>query len=510
MRCSTTSVEISQIPVLSSPTSQHSYFNDGETLLPTRHPEEHPLVEKIRAHILQYRLQSAAYFDISIDIHQTRRLKQTGRSTSRIPSFRPKILFHDFSQRELYRTCRLMRNRKSSRTQNVSPDSIQVRDPNGWTVLANFLEERFPVLDQAVQPWIMYAWWNENGKVFHWTKLPTELKERIVQFCLHRSHEAGYGNLTPHLHAMKRRKRHGPHEVIDQLGAWSALLGVSRQVRAITLRLCFMGSRGLEFDKGLCLIARSYFEFSDALRRLGKYYQIMEPASVPTDEREVALAKMYRCFPRIFLELNRFATFRHGVRRINLQMDFLSYLHFFRVTVGGFERYWRPYYKDYEVFQQLPHLSELIIVLPDAAGRLEDRATQPGPPLFFDLDFACPRILHRLIYEQAAKILAVYDHLQVQGFIDDHEQHRFLRLRRKARMALKFRQKDLDELYTDDGGGVALEEITVPGSWNGEPEKTWVDQEAMDQAEEEFWPPKCRCSVRCRLVILRHQHGDEE
>ncbi|KAF1841653.1 uncharacterized protein K460DRAFT_170891 [Cucurbitaria berberidis CBS 394.84] len=507
MAVSTTFIEVSRplpAPVYSA--HQDLDFNDDRKIWSTRHIEEHPFVETIRMGVLQYRLQSASHFDVSIEVHQTRSSEYAGKPIQLIPSFKIEVLFHDFNNQKLYRICRLKPRRSSRKVHKVLAAHIQVREYDRNVSLHDFLNVNFPILQDPVKAETLHAWWSENGKTFNWIGLPTELKERIIQSCMHRTHEPGNGHRSLQYPRKRDRRRSGPHELTDILGTWSQLLRVSHQVRAITLRLCFVGSSNMTFSKGLCVVVHSCFDFKDSIRRLGKYYQVLEPNSVPVDDKSLTLAKTYKRFPKLFPELKQYATLMHGIRRVCLQMGFLDYLHFFKITAGGFEQYWRSYYVDYEAFEQLPHLSELLIILPDPRGRLEDKSTQHGPPLFYE-DFACPRILHRFIYEQAAVVLAPYENVKMYGFIDELEKLRFNALRQNAIKMLKFTGPELYELYAEDGGGIKLEERVIPGVQIQEREEISVDFQQLDATHPNFWPPKCRCAVRCREVLLEDQYN---
>jgi hypothetical protein len=332
-------------------------------------------------------------------------------------------------------------------------------------------------------------------EMFNWTRLPTELKERVILLCMHKPRSVSFTRRK------KRLERKSAPEVTSQLGEWSALLSVSHQVRAITLRLCFVGSSDLAFGAGLCIEVENNVGFKNCIRRLGRHYQMLEAdgTGVPVSDKTWALAKTYKQYPKLYPQLKQYATFRHDIRKLCMQMDFLDYLYFFKVSTGGFQQYWKPYL-DHEVFDQFPHLNELRIVLPDVLGRLEENMRQSGPQLFYGDPFNCPRILHRLIYEQAAKVLA-HHNVIMQGFIDDLEDMRFVALRENAVKALKFTSQELEELYTEDGGGIELEESVVSGVKTEDTGDEAEDVQCPEIVPHAFWPPKCRCEVLCRRVI---------
>ena len=183
--------------------------------------------------------------------------------------------------------------------------------------LERFLRTTFPMYKAPVGDEAMYQWWRANGKTFNWTDLPTELKERIIQFCMHRS------VLAP-LPRRFIRKHRSAHEVIGHFGHWAALLGVSHQVRAISLRLCFMGSSGLTYDKGLCIVAENMVVLKQSIRNLARFSQLLEPdnASIATDDKTSMLARTYRYHPKIYPHLQRYANISHGIRKISLPVSY--------------------------------------------------------------------------------------------------------------------------------------------------------------------------------------------
>lgn len=326
------------------------------------------------------------------------------------------------------------------------------------------------------------------GETFNWMGLPTELKERVIQFCMHRS------VLAP-LPKRFIRKHRGAREVTGHFGQWAALLGVSRQVRAISLRLCFMGSSDLTYGKGLCIIAENMVVLKQFTRHLARFSQLLEPnnASIATDDKTSMLARTYRYHPKIYPHLQQYATLSHGIRKVSLQLSFLDAMHFFKVTKAGFAQYRQPHHTDYDVFERLPNLNELRVQLPEADDNLTNHPRQHGPQIFHDEP--CPRILHRLVYERAAEALAKYPFVTLHGFLDQAEELRYNTLRKEAMKGLKFSGKELQELYMEDGGGVELEESVWP-----------VVDDKLDKEEpaivyDDFWPPKCRCEVLCRRVV---------
>lgn len=340
-----------------------------------------------------------------------------------------------------------------------------------------------------------------TDKKLQWVKLPTELKERIIELCMHQPHGP-----SVYRGALARYRRRynpdykngyiGPSEIVDQLGDWYQLLYVSHQVRAITLRLCLTGGSRLTRSEGLCVVASSCRTFSQRYNRLGEYYQMVEPNSVPTDRKEEALSKCYRRFPRIYPKLARFATFRHGIQKISLGMDFLSAMNFFMVEAGGFQRFQKSRHLTYHIFERLPHLNEVVIRLPMRPRRGWKDDPMGGSVQLFHDDSPCPRILHRVIYERVAQVLAPYN-LKMRNFIDREEGSRCFNMWQEAVKAVKFSNAELEELYTDDGGGVELPEEMDRVSEQSGSDREEKRVEYSGDPQEEFFPPLCLCNEPC-------------
>tara|TARA_R110002003_G_scaffold207_3_gene16005 strand:+ start:26094 stop:27707 length:1614 start_codon:yes stop_codon:yes gene_type:complete len=481
---------------------------------------EHPFIDDIRKAILNYRLQSAAHFQFDIGVHVKRIMPVNTKveEAALDPSLRIDVELSDFNGR-VPATFR-PKFRKVRRTSILKPtNKVEVFENGRATSLSNFLTKHFPSFtNHTVPEHTMQSWWQANGKHFDWNGLPTELKEHVVQFCMHAplAHDEYRTLLTRHKSRFARRpgekpgREFGIYEIVDQLGNWSSLLGVSHQVRAIALRLCFNGSSELLHSKGFCLFASSYEKFDNAIRRLGRYYQMVELNSLPTDDKTRALAHCYKHYPVIYPHLQQYATFAHGIRKVCLYMDFLSNMHFFKVTVGGFQRHWYTGQMTYEVFAQLPHLKEIEIRLPlQPQHGWKDYPHQRGPQLFYHLpDQACPRSLHQFIYERIAEVLAPYPYVRVKNFGDEHEKGRFYALRHLARQKAKFTANDLTALYAECGGGIQLQEPVEQEVWdNGETEQQPTFQEIVraEDGAEPFFPPKCRCDVRCNLVYTKKE-----
>jgi len=346
-------------------------------------------------------------------------------------------------------------------------------------------------------------------QTFNWAGLPTELKERIIQCCTHQPLEQGdYRQRLSRWNDRRRprdiRREFGIYEIVDKLTDWYALLGVSHQVRAITLRLCFI------YHGGFTLLSTSCHSLDSALNRLGRYYQMTNDNGRPTGDSAKALADNYRNYPRIYPQLKQYATFRHGLRHIALSMGFVAYMHFFKVNVGSFKQYLLPGSISYEVFDKLPNLKHLTFQLPRKPRQgWRDTPGQPGPPFFFP-DFPCPRLLHRIIYECIAEFLTLYPRIHVYEFVDADEQERYEDLRAAAIQNRDWSSAELKELYTECGGGVELDEPVQPGSWLVEEEEVDSNELVVGQTddaeqEDDFFPPKCRCVKQCSQVFCEQE-----
>lgn len=453
-------------------------------------------------------MQSAAHFDLTVDVKQAFHIQDMalGRHS------KVNVIFSDFSGQDNL-ICRPV-SRKQARKIHVSSKKVEVWYKGSFVPLIKFLSMRFPCFPYAAGDTEMQAWWGTNGKRFNWSGLPTELKEQVISFCVHQPLEQADSYRQE---LARRRKRFassrgtefGVYEMVDKLTNWDALLGVSHQVRAITLRLCFIGSSSMTQSNGFSIHASSPWGLDKTLLRLGRYYTMVEANSLPVDYDTQALSDCYRQYPSIYKHLNQYATFRHGIRRITMGMRFFEYMLFFKVTVGGFERYLRPGAISYEVFDQLPHLSEVFIKLPGRPRRGWSNILLPGPFMFHH-DSPCPRTLHRIIYEKALNTLALCPSLKVCGFVDADEEARFNELRAVTLKSAKWTAADYKELYAECGGGVTLEESVQPGSWSAMIEEEQMEPEALkkqetpvvtEQTADDFFPPKCRCAERCQLLV---------
>jgi hypothetical protein len=398
--------------------------------------------------------------------------------------------FYNFGDGPYIVACRPKVQRRGRKKVKVLEEEVEVYMQDKFVPLRRFLRNIFPTYHGLVGDEVMFQWWGATGQTFDWKRLPTELKDQIVQFCMHRSPPSRISSKSK-----GRRARDAP-EVTRQFGQWASLLSVSHQVRAISLRLCFVGSSDMAFNNGLCIVAEDFYGFKSCIRRLSKHRQMTEPNGIPNDDKTWELAKTYKSFPKIYPHLSQYSTFCHGIRKMHLQFSFLDSLHFFKVTAGSFSQHWKSYHLDYEVFERLPYLNELVIKLPDATGRLDDDSRQPVQ-LFYGEPFNCPRILHRLIYEKAAETLAHIENVKMDGFIDDEEMVRFSKLLEHAKRGLKISTKELEELYMEDTGGVELEEILESDVVEMED----MDTKAREIIRDDFWPPKCRCEMLCKKIV---------
>lgn len=358
---------------------------DGYQQVRTVGLDSNRLVEVLQEAVLQYQLQSPAHFQLELHVQQARSpYSESARSVlkdrSRTTSFG--ILFHGSSIEGRITVpvqCHVLRRsgrRCLSVTYHGTPESLDT-----------FLASKFPIIDGPLQPDAQWNWWLNNGKSFNWTALPTELKERVVKHCMHQPLTHGFyserlARLNWRYNPSHEIGKPGPFEVIDQLSDWFPLLYVSHQVRAITLRLCISGGSSLTHSEGLCITVSSYKGLCDRIDRLGDYYQMTSPSSIPTSPAEKALSKTYERFPRIYPHLSRFATLRHGIQKISIGMGFLSSMHFFKVTVRGFQQYQKAKALTYEVFDRLPYLNEVVVRLPlRPYGGWRDKPGQQGPRL---------------------------------------------------------------------------------------------------------------------------------
>ncbi|KAL5117744.1 hypothetical protein ACEQ8H_004354 [Pleosporales sp. CAS-2024a] len=470
---------------------------------------EHPLMAHIRDTITQYRLQSAAHFDVVIEVKQAFRVYHDSLPRR----IKLNVVFANWEHQETY-VCRAMTMHKKIKT-----NKVQVADKltGMFLPLMGFLEKTFPCFPAEVGTRELQAWWNANGKWFNWTSLPTELKERVIECCLHQTLQSGdYKQMLSRLKDRYRprggRREFGIYEIVDQLTDWASLLGVSHQVRSITVRLCLAGKSGMTYQGGFTITASSCCSLDSALTRLSRYYQMTAPNSLPVDDTTQILADTYRQYPRIYPHLDRYATFRHGLRNMSLSMDFIGYMHFFKVTLGSFKHHLVAHTLSYTVLEQLPHLQHIAIKLPLKPHRgWSDASSYQPAPLLFHPDYPCPRLLHRVIYERIAATLTLYPSVHVHGFIDDAERAHYHNLRTTAMHHRKWTPDTLADLYQDCGGGIQLKHPIIhpaSSSWllldNDDDQSPAAQQHVAPRADDEedgFFPPKCRCLLQCYKIF---------
>jgi hypothetical protein len=485
--------------------TNHNYESDMWKPDPSK---EHPLMTSIRDTITKYRLQSAAHFDVSVNVKQPFHIE----NVEMVRSTRLNVVFGNWEHQESY-VCRPVLRKHPRKKIHVLTKKVEVSDnaTGGFISLMKFLNMVFPCYPDEVGIHQMRKWWTANGRAFNWASLPTELKEQVIQCCLHQPLEGSdYKQMLSRWRDRCRprdgRREFGIYEIIDKITDWAALLRVSHQVRAITLRLCFAGSSGMASRGGFTIVASTCHSLDSTLLRLAHHYQMTDVNSLPVDYATQALAICYRQYPRIYPQLKNYATFRHGLRNIYLCMDFIAYMHFFKVTIDSFKYHLRPGSISYEVFEQLPDLSHIAIRLPlqPHQGWL-DQPGQPAPRLFYT-DFPCPRALHRVIYERIAEVLTLHPGVKVNGFVDMDEKARYKDLRTAAMLERKWTPAVLEELYAECGGGINLEVPVQPGSWllddtEEQPVTSNATEHHSEEPEEPFFPPKCRCVVQCFLIF---------
>lgn len=448
------------------------------------------LMSLVEATVLDYRLQSPSHFALHIDVQPQDSNKTPAEENK--PHFKTRIVFSNY-EKEIRRQCfRLYRRGRPT-------NKVTVREKGVGTPLKKSLARNFPPTDAIVSECRMQMFWDSNGKVFDWTNLPTELKEHIIQYCVTNPPPyEDYFHCIRRPHRFKAYKYH-PCEIVERLGDWRGLLLASTQVRAITLRLCFTGS--LLFDKGFCITSYRYVEFQHRWKQLAKHYQVVEPNGVPFDVRTRALAIRYDNFPKQFPALKQFATFRHGIRKICLSFDFISFLHFFKVTVGGFDQYNPGHFLTCDIFERLPHLNAIVILLPwNRKDHWKDVPTQYGPPLFHDT-FPCPRVLYRLVYERIAVELASYKDVTVTPFLSTEEEERFWNMREAAILSLKFSDEDFKELYAECGGGIDIEEECDEETQTLKTKSSSSVDDGCYDFVQDFFPPRCGCNEPCKKVF---------
>ncbi|PSN63154.1 hypothetical protein BS50DRAFT_679492 [Corynespora cassiicola Philippines] len=428
---------------------------------------EHPFIRALRQGLVDYRMKSPAHcvlqialgFPYNIDRWLTRETKV-------------KMEFSTWNRPPIEVMCR-----PQFRTDTFL-EKIQVLSRGQWISLHQFLWRDFPPVHALVDQSTMLEWWVSNGKYFNWEGLPTEIKEHIIEYCI----------LEP-----TKRKVFGQHrpkklnEIIIRLGLWASLLRTSLQVRAIVLRKCLENFHIYSF-RAADLLCR--------LDRLSSFFQITDLKNVPTNPQEWTMAETYALHPKIYPHLSRFSTFRHGLRKIGLRFSFVDTMHFFKVEAGGFQQAFPDsYHCDCDIFETLPNLKYVLINLPSTTMGIKEDKMEPNRAKIFHPESPCPRLLHRLIYEPVAYLLAHYD-VEVLGFGDEEEVRRYRELRLAATASLKFTHDELAELYAECGGGVQLplEDIILHRNSLHNLKVTENPQETFDN---HIYPPRCICDVPC-------------
>ncbi|KAF2265285.1 hypothetical protein CC78DRAFT_579425 [Lojkania enalia] len=440
-------------------------------------PEHRVIIKTIQTGITNYRLQSPLHFALHIDVQFSKDTKPIAPDSRR---FTAKIIFANYST-EIIRIC----------GKRPITGQVVIKEKGKWVSLNDSLAQNFPVVSALATEQTLHHWWSANGRVFNWSGLPTEIKEHILQFCTGQAHR--YSDYYYRTHPNARKPR--IYEVLDQLGDWSALLSVSRQVRALTTRLCLSGN--INYNGGLTVASRSPREFKDAITRLSKHYQLVKPNSVPTNRKSQTLASQYLRFPQYHPHLDRYATFMHGIRKLYIKFNFLASLHFFKVTAGGLDRYRRPNFMTCDVLNRLPHLNGLIIVLP-SEWRVDKISSLPVQ-LFHETD-PCPRTLHRWIYERAAEVLAPYQDVKLHPFIDESEEQNFRQLHQAFALSVNQRKAKVGSLYNGSDGGVTIDTLIERGTNVTEFRPSEICQNELPG--EDVLPPRCWCDVPCQDVFF--------
>jgi hypothetical protein len=445
---------------------------------------EHPLIRSIRAKIYAYSCQSPQHFahQIAADIDSDSLPPETPIGLTK--GLKLKVIFGNYHVHES-RNCRpLFRKNKLTKV-------VQVREKNRWITLTAFLAMHFPPVQDCVSDGTMREWWDNNGKTFDWTGLPKELKLKIVQFCI-----PNPKMFIPSYLTKKYKKgyhsRSAPYEIAYQLGDWKALLHVSAEVRVVALRVILVHND--HCPGGLTINSYRLNQLRNTMDRLGKFYQMTGPNSVPVNAEEQRLARQYLNWPKVYPELSRFATLRHGIRKLQLKFNYLETLHFFKVTVGNLHEYRGDKVLTCDVFQKLPNLNNVDILLPKEWW--QDEATQIGPQLFHESK-PCVRTLHHFIYERAAMELAPYKDFSIRGFMDEDEVQRFKDLHESAMLRLRY------EDFSDDesDGGIQLHSDEDPDSAASNissPQSTSYYNLSFPKSHDDTFPPICECEIPCK------------
>lgn len=396
--------------------------------------------------------------------------------------------------RYITRKCRLQKHKGGTH--------VQVKEKGRWILLETSLKKNFPVSQNVADLDSLRAWWSENGQVFNWSGLPTELKEHVLQFCIGQPYmyTATWTNRKKYNREYQFKK--GPHEILNLLGQWSALLQVSKQIRILVLRLCLSGC--ITRAEGLWIISKYHKDFAMTISRLGRFYQIVEPNGAPAHRDSHILARRYLYHPQHYPALTRYATYAHGIRRIDLQFNYPQTMHFFKVSAGGLDKYRDPRFMTCDVFERLPNLKSVGIWLPS------EWWIQPPhqyPPILHPTH-PCPRTLERWIYERIAEELSWLQNVTVKNFMDTIEAQMFRELHEAHSLSYTMTKAELDELYSDADGGISLEEVIFNDNDMGAETGSRTSSEqlpalfpgSLEELNEDgtpVLPPKCWCPVPC-------------
>ena len=481
--------------------------DDGPELFTTG--QEDPIMVIVREELWIHAHQSQAHFELGLEVFQTEPAIRAANTQSKLSAISAKVLFRGPHVEGYISVPAKVQLRFSEHPSKPRP-CITVRHLQRKYTLKRFLHFAFPISDALLDEDIHWRWWLSNRKTFNWTELPTELKECIIEHCMHRPHDrlGAYDDKLINFNRRSKSNSKGgkpvPFEIVQQLGDWYNLLYVSFQVREITLRLCMTGSTKTIHSPGLCISASSYKDFVESFMRLGNHYQLTKPHSFPKTRHDRQLARCYLDFPNTYPELSRFATLRHGIRKICLSMDFMASMRFFDVQAYDFPRYPGQRAKlTYDAFDRLPHLNEIVFILPRRPHRGWRDSPYGGGPALFHHERPCPRALHRIIYERVAEVLAPHKKVTVLGFVDAEERERFIGLRTDAVNALGWTDADLGELYADDGGGIELPEDTKRASLPAVVRQRvrGGEHHHMFGKKGSFFPPECFCDEPCFIKL---------
>lgn len=487
---------------------QHFAVTDNEPEL-FMTGQEDPIMATVRDALWIHAHQSQSHFELGLEVFQIEPATCADNTHAKFKVTSAKAVFRG-AHVEGYISVPARVQVRLSKHPSKPRSYITVRHLQRKYTLKRFLQVIFPISDAILDEDTHLRWWLSNRKTFNWTGLPTELKECIIEHCMHRPHDqlGAYDDKLTNFNRRYRPNSKGgkpvPFEIVQQLGDWYNLLYVSFQVREITLRLCMTGSTKTIHSPGLCISANSYRDFVESFMRLGNHYQLMKPHSFPKTGHDKQLARCYLDFPNTYPELSRFATLRHGIRKVCLSMDFMTSMRFFDVQAYDFPRYPGQRARlTYDAFDRLPHLNEIVFILPRRPRKGWRDSPYGGGPTLFHHESPCPRALHRVIYERVVEVLAPHKKVTVLGFVDAEEQERFIGLRTDAVNALGWTEADLRELYADDGGGIELSEDNKRASIPAVVQQKVRGEEPyhMIGTQGRFFPPECFCEEPCFVKL---------